>query len=109
MQTSLVIDFAHTAPSASVEDAVRAGTTRLSRSCPELTDCHATISGPCDGHHLAEPVHVHLHLSLPGTQFEIDQPLAGREDTPTAVEEAFDAAERRLASWKRHTPAGACA
>jgi len=106
MHPHLVVDFAHIAPSAPIEEAVRAGAARLNSSCPDLIGCQATISGPCDGHHLAEPVHIHLCVTLPGTQFDIEHPLVGREDMGSAVEEAFDAAQRRLEGWMqaRHKP-----
>ena len=81
----------------SLAEHVRERTEKLSHF-GRVKRCRVTVDGPGQ-HALRGRVRVRIHLTLPGSEIEINR-QAG-EDLPIAIRESFDAADRRLEDYVR--------
>jgi ribosome-associated translation inhibitor RaiA len=102
MQTPIKIRFQGTERSEAVEGRVRERVERLERLCDRVTNCRVVIETPHRHQHKGRIFEVRIQLDVPGREIVVDRD--GRndpahEDVYVALRDAFDAAERRLASF----------
>jgi|SRR5690349_9018626 ribosome-associated translation inhibitor RaiA len=102
---SLTISFRNLAPSDSLETEVRRRAAKLMKIGRErLIACHVVISAPNRRRQQGKLYAVNLRLELPRGSLPINRnpPMDhAHEDAHVAIHDAFDAALRRLAEFRR--------
>jgi hypothetical protein len=102
---SLTISFRNLAPSPSLETEVRRRASKLMKIGRErLIACHVVISAPNRRRQQGKLYAVNLRLELPRGSLPINRnpPMDhAHEDAHVAIHDAFDAALRRLAEFRR--------
>lgn len=102
---SLTISFRNLAPSASLETEVRRRAAKLMKIGRErLIACHVVISAPNRRRQQGKLYAVNLCLELPRGSLPVNRnpPMDhAHEDAHVAIHDAFDAALRRLAEFRR--------
>lgn len=102
---SLTISFRNLAPSDSLETEVRRRAAKLMKVGRErLIACHVVISAPNRRRQQGKLYAVNLRLELPRGSLPINRnpPMDhAHEDAHVAIHDAFDAALRRLAEFRR--------
>jgi ribosome-associated translation inhibitor RaiA len=102
---SLTISFRNLAPSAALETVIRRRAAKLMKVGRErVIACHVVVSAPNRRRQQGKLYSVNLHLELPRGSLPVNRnpPMdQAHEDAHIAVHDAFDAALRRLAEFRR--------
>jgi ribosome-associated translation inhibitor RaiA len=102
---SLTISFRNLAPSPALETVIRRRAAKLIKvGCERLIACHVVISAPNRRRQQGKLYSVSLRLELPRGSLPVNRnpPMDhAHEDAHIAIHDAFDAAVRRLAEFRR--------
>ncbi len=106
MDRPLDIGFHNMPSSADVEADIRRHVERLEKRHPHLIGCRVTVEALHNQHKTGNLHEVHITLSIPGKDLAVShEPHHARENyahpsLQTSIKDAFQAAERQLASAK---------
>jgi ribosomal subunit interface protein len=104
MKVPLQVTFRHTDHSDAVEARVRERAEKLDRLNPEIIAARVVIDVPQRRHRKGKIFHVQVDIRVPGAELVVNrEPLLdhAHEDVYAAIEDAFDAMERRLVEYSR--------
>ena len=99
MHSHLEIEFGHVPCNGAEQAAARDGLVLLQQACPAVGDCRVALDGPADGHHLHQPLSVHLCIQVPGTEVSVDQQQRSGQSAAATIRQAFGTAQQILLAW----------
>lgn len=106
MDRPLEIAFHNLDPSPAIETALRERVAKLEKRFDHLIGCRVSVERLHNQHRTGNIFEIHLTLSVPGRDLTVSrQPQKLKEnyanpDIHASIQEAFDAAERRLEAFK---------
>jgi ribosomal subunit interface protein len=100
MNVPLDIRFHHLDSSQALEQVIRERVERLEHIYDRLTSCHVAVEAPHHQHRKGNLFEVHVDLGVPGGSLAVTREPHAHPDVYQAMREAFDAAERRLQTFK---------
>lgn len=104
MKVPLQITFRHVDPSYAVEERVRERAGKLDRLNPDIISGRVVIDVPQRRHRKGKIFQIQVDITVPGSELVVNrEPLLNHahEDVYAAIEDAFDAMERRLVEYSR--------
>ena len=104
MQVPFQITFRHTEPSDMAEARIRERAARLDRLYQDIVAGHVVVDVPQHRHRKGTMFQVQITLTVPGRELVVNRdPLLdhAHEDAYVAIEDAFDAMERKLKEYSR--------
>jgi ribosomal subunit interface protein len=79
-----------------LEADLRRRAAKLERFYDRITSCRIAVERPSNHHQEGGPYRVRLDITVPGSELIAKKEV---EDLPTAIRDAFQAAERQLEEW----------
>ena len=101
MQVPLEIDYHHMMPSEAVSARVGERVAKLEGRFTGIVGCRVSIEAPHHHHQRGNLYHVKVVIQLPGSEVVVNRDPGNdpaHKDVHVAVRDAFDAAERQLAT-----------
>jgi len=102
MTAPVTLTFRHLPRSGALESAARDIGNRLHRLYQRMTACHIVLEGNAAAPEAGGPVHVRIHVSVPGAQIHAESAFADpHTQARIALHSAYENARRQLEKLKR--------
>jgi ribosomal subunit interface protein len=106
MKVPLQITFRHVSQSDSIEARIRERAKKFDRLSDQIMTCRVVVDLPQLRHRKGKIFQIRIDLTVPGTELVVNrEPLMNHahEDIYVAIEDAFDAMERKLKDYSRES------
>lgn len=104
MKLPLQIAFRNLERDESITELIKQKAAKLDRLCPDIIQCHVTVSLPHRSHRTGNLFDVSIDISLPGKEIAVSresQDEIENKDIRHVLKVAFDAAARQVEEYNR--------